>query len=187
MKITPPIIYMAGVLVLSVGLYLIAHRPLTSNVVVTSQTLSRKSRVPLHHAIAYATYVNPRFGFSIKYPRKFRRESPPENGDGIGCYDKQGFRMTASGINNVLNDTLASEMAENRRDFGRITYMAKGSNWFAISGISGVKILYRKTFVGKGSINELDISYPAALKDSYNWIVKSIVSSFKPGRLAEAD
>jgi hypothetical protein len=43
--------------------------------------------------------------------------------------------------------------------------------------------VYRKTFVGNGSINHLYIEYPARLKAKYDEIVAKVVRVFKPGSL----
>jgi len=134
---------------------------------------------------AYATYCNARFGFTVRYPRSLKMGPPPENDDGREFLAKDGFSMTASGINNAADDTLASEMAEWRRDFTRVTYQATGRNWFVLSGTKAGKIIYVKAYVGKGSINHLYITYPAKLKTKYRKVVATISSSFKPGNLAE--
>lgn len=138
-----------------------------------------------HARTAYATYVNARFGFSVRYPRSLKLEPPPTNGDGRGFFTKDGFKMAVWGSNNVFDDTLASAMSTMRReDFDHVTYQASGRNWFVLSGGKGKKIVYEKMYVGKGRTNTLSISYPVALKASYNQVVTTISTSFKPGNLA---
>jgi hypothetical protein len=94
--------------------------------------------------------------------------------------------MTASGINNVLEDTLQTEMRSQSEGFDKITYRAKGENWFVLSGSKGAHILYLKTFIGTGSINHLSLEYPARLKAKYDEIVAKVARSFKPGSLEVA-
>jgi hypothetical protein len=138
--------------------------------------------VPLS-AQEVARYCNTRYGFCVSYPIHFRMEPPPANDDGRRFYDRNGFVMTASGINNALRDTLQTEMRSQSGDFDKITYRSQGENWFVLSGHKGVNILYRKTFVGNGSINHLYIEYPARLKAKYDETVAKVVRFFKPGSL----
>jgi hypothetical protein len=141
--------------------------------------------VPLS-AQEYTRYCNSRYGFCVSYPSHFGMEPPPENNDGRRFYDRNGLVMTASGINNVLEGTLQTEMHSQSEDFDEISYRAKGKNWFVLSGHKGANILYLKTFVGIGSINRLYIEYPARLKTKYNEIVAKVARSFKPGHLEVA-
>ncbi len=134
----------------------------------------------------FLRYRNDRYGFWVEYPAECRADPPPANGDGRTFRDTKGFQCSISGINNVLAETVVGEMQSQRADFEKITYEAKGRNWFVLSGYSGSEIVYRKTFVGKGSSNHLFISYPAARKAEYAAKVERIARSFKPGDLTVA-
>lgn len=134
----------------------------------------------------FIQYCNPRFGFCIDHPRGLSKEPDPDNGDGRSFYDSNGFKLIASGINNVVDDTLATEMKLQSNDFLKITYRAKSENWFVLSGYIGPDIAYYKTYIGKGSINHLHIRYPAKVRAKYSDIVTKISQSFKPGDLEES-
>lgn len=134
----------------------------------------------------YSRYCNDRYGFCVDYPGGLEMEPPPVNGDGRGFHDQHGFSMTASGANNAFDDTVKSEMESQTRDFDKITYRARGRNWFVLSGYTGADILYRKTYVGEGASNHLYIKYPARKKNEYDGIVRRISSSFEPGDLSSA-
>jgi len=138
------------------------------------------------NAEVYARYCNDRYGFCVSYPSHFLTEPPPDNNDGRSFHDRNGMVVTASGINNVLMDTLQTEIHSCTEDFDTVTYQAKGKNWFVLSGVKGANILYVKTFVGVGSINHLYIEYPARLKTKYDAMVAEIARSFTPGRLKVA-
>lgn len=129
----------------------------------------------------YFTYCNPRYGFCVDYPVGFQMETPPDNGDGSNLFDGNGFKMTVSGINNVSEDTLESEIINQSRSFDEITYRKKGKNWFVLSGFKGSEVLYLKTFIGTESINHLYIRYPAGHKAVYDGIVDKISHSYRPG------
>jgi hypothetical protein len=128
-------------------------------------------------------YCNSRFGFCVEYPAHFGMKPAPANDDGRDFYDGDGFRMTASGMNNALEDTLKSEMQAQEQSFDTISYRSTGKNWYVLSGHKGNEIVYLKTFVGKEAINHLHISYPVRMKMEYEGIVTRISKSFSPGRL----
>jgi hypothetical protein len=134
-------------------------------------------------------YCNARFGFCVSHPASLLMDSAPANDDGRRFDNGNGLEVTASGINNSTHDTLASEMRSARDSFDRITYRAKGKNWFVLSGLkkgATDTIIYLKTFIGRGSENHLEITYPVPLKENYRTVVGNIARSFKPGQLGVA-
>lgn len=139
--------------------------------------------VTMASAQEYSRYCNPRYGFCLNYPASLSMNPPPENGDGISLYDNHDFTLTASGINNVMNGTLESEMIAQKNDLDRVTYSTVGKNWYALSGIKDDHIIYMKTYAGKGSYNHLYIEYPANLKAEYDKVVILVSKSFVPGRI----
>lgn len=130
-------------------------------------------------------YENARFGFSFNYPSFLILAPAPASGDGIRMYDKKGFVLVASGINNESEITFQSDLDAQWESLRKITYGVRGNNWFTISGIKADKIIYIKSYVGPGAINHLYIEYPKDLKDKYDKIVESISKSFTPGDLTQ--
>jgi hypothetical protein len=55
-------------------------------------------------------YYNERFGFCFSYPKDMKSDPPPANGDGICVRDLDGLVITCSGIGNILEDSLQSEL-----------------------------------------------------------------------------
>ncbi len=157
-------------------------KKLTPLIVAIALILLTSYAVPLR-AQQYDRYCNARYGFCVSYPSNFRREPPPVNDDGRRFDGPNGLIMTASGINNVSDGTLETEMRSESESFDRITYRAKGKNWFVLSGHKGVNIGYLKAFVGSGSMNHLIIEYPASLRAKYAGLVARVGRSFKPGNL----
>jgi hypothetical protein len=94
------------------------------------------------------------------------------------------LEVTVSGINNASHDTLKSEMASARKDFDRITYRAKGKNWFILKGQKADVIIFLKTYIGRGSVNHLRIEVPFPLRKGYSQVVSDIAGSFSPGHLS---
>ena len=130
---------------------------------------------------AYTKYCNSRFGFCVSYPVNFGMSPSPDNNDGREFYDREGFSMTASGMYNVLENSLKDEMKSQEEDFDTVTYRKVKDNWYVLSGYKDENILYIKTYMGKETIYHLYIRYPARLKKEYDKIVSKASRSFKPG------
>ena len=135
----------------------------------------------------YRTYCNARFGFCVDYPEWFGITPSSFNNDGRTMSDGRGFEMTVTGHYNVLDATLLTDMREQSRDFDSITYENSKENWYVLSGYSGNNILYYKTFVGPGAINNLRIRYPREEADAYSDYVTRASRSFRPGELVNPD
>jgi hypothetical protein len=143
-------------------------------------------------------YCNARFGFCVYYPASVgwrdkqgvwhegHEAASPENNDGSRFDNGNGLEVTVSGINNTSHDTLKSEMTSARKDFDRITYRAKGKNWFILKGQKADVIIFLKTYIGRGSVNHLRIEVPFPLRKGYSQVVSDIAGSFSPGRLGVA-
>ncbi|MEA2048472.1 MAG: hypothetical protein U9O64_08525 [Campylobacterota bacterium] len=130
--------------------------------------------------MAYKKYCNARFSFCVSYPVTFGMGPSPDNNDGREFYDRDGFSMSASGMNNVLENSLRDEIKSQKKMFDTVTYRKIKNNWFVLSGYSGKNILYIKTYMVYDTIYHLYIRYPASLKNKYNKIVSTIAKSFKP-------
>jgi hypothetical protein len=154
-----------------------------------SQTQTKSQKGDARYWALTQKYCNARFGFCISYPASLLMDKAPENDDGRKFDNGNGLEMTASGINNATHDTLASERRSARDDFERVTYQAKGTNWFVLSGLkkgATDTIIYLKTYIGRGSVNHLEITYPVAQEKVYRTVVGNIARSFKPGQLSAA-
>lgn len=128
-------------------------------------------------------YSNVRFGYFFNYPAYLISAPQPSSGDGIRIYDKKGFIIAASGLNNTLEDTYNSEIQIQLKNIGLMTYGRRGNNWFAIEGIKENKLIYIKEFIGTGCINRLYMECPKDQKDKYVKIIDMVSKSFNPGEL----
>ena len=131
-------------------------------------------------------YCNARFGFCVRYPASLVKREAPANGDGQNFDNGNGLYLTVSGINNATNNTLKAEMSSARGQFDKITYRAQGQNWFVLSGMKNDEIIYLKTFIGRGSVNHLEIKYGTNFKKFYRTVAGNMAQSFKPGQLGVA-
>jgi hypothetical protein len=152
----------------------------TSCLLILAMTLSAPA-----FGEAFDRYVNVRYGFSISYPSNMKADLPPENGDGLRFSNAEGFSIVASGINNIDNESLATEEKSLEGEFDVITYKTMGKSWVVLSGHKGSKILYIKAYVGRASINHLWITYPASVAADASATVSKVSASFKPGDLGE--
>jgi hypothetical protein len=121
----------------------------------------------------------------LNYPSSLISAPNPANGDGIRMYDKKGFVLVASGINNESEITFQDELNSQWESIGKVTYRVRGNNWFAISGSKENKFIYIKSYIGSSAINHLYIEYPKDQKVNYDKIVESISKSFSPGDLTK--
>lgn len=138
------------------------------------------------HAQADSTYRNVRYGFSFPEAKGMKSDRLPDNGDGIKLKNGKGFSITAYGSNNVLTATLMDEENSHSSTMDKVTYRAKGKNWYVVSGLKGSQVIYIKGFVGVGSINTLLLEYPKKDEKAYDLLVTKLSSGFRPGDLDKA-
>lgn len=133
----------------------------------------------------YDTYVNSRFGYSVKYPNILKKGSESENGDGCEFISEDGFIMKVYGSNDVsvFNKTLDEMYTDELKEHKDITYKVKKKNWFVISGYDGEMIFYIKKYIGTSSSNTLYLNYPSNLRDKYYDVITVISKSFKEGNI----
>ena len=135
----------------------------------------------------WRTYRNPRFGTSIEYPDTFRPGRPPENGAGLGFTAADGASFSVYGSHNASDDNLAALEAFVRKNFSggeRVTYDARGPNWFVLSGTVGDKTFYDRHMLShRGTIiNAFQLLYPTRLQRAYDPIVTRMSRSLRAGR-----
>lgn len=133
--------------------------------------------------INYNKYTNPRYGFTIEYPSAFTVNEVADNGDGAEIVNGS-VKIIVFGSNNIDNksakDVYEEEIKGELKE--KITYKIQKDDWFIISWKDGNIINYKKTAVGKGSVNTFIISYPEDENAAFAGIVYHISNTFKtPG------
>ncbi len=135
----------------------------------------------------FKPYANRRFGFSIDYPQSFVAKNPPVDGDGIELASSDGSAiLVASGSNNPGFDLAKYYEIAVQSVKGDLGYRRVASDWFVVSWRRRDRIVYQKTFVGKGSENSFTFSYPFNQRAEYGRIVVTIEKSFCPGDLRQS-
>ncbi len=136
-------------------------------------------------ADGWLTYQNDRYGTTIDYPDVFKMQPPPDADDGRKFKSADGADFTVSASYFALDLTVATYrdyIVENLDPGSTITYETRGKNWFVISGTVGDKIFYEKHRLSHGMNEDLVMSYPASLKQTYDPIVARMAKSFRPGK-----
>ena len=89
--------------------------------------------------------------------------------------------MIASGSLDSLEEGLPGEQRLDEERLKGITYRAKGTDWYVLSGRSGGKIVYTKTFLRKGQFVGFELTYPMSAAARYKPILERIQKCFSPG------
>lgn len=131
-------------------------------------------------------YQNDRYGTTIDYPSIFKMQPPPDADDGRRFQSADGADFTVSASYAAMDYTLATYrdfIVHNLAPGSTIIYETRGKNWFVVSGTRGDRIFYEKHLLShKGEMNEdLVISYPAALRATYDPIVARMAKSLRSG------
>ncbi len=133
--------------------------------------------------IAYKTYRNARFAYSINYPSSLLiPQGESTNGDGQKFASKDGrAELIVYGSNNALDQTLQQAFDEAKGASGNrvVTYQTMKHDWFVVSGTEGGKIFYQKTYLRGGVFKTMRIEYDEQLKTTYDAITTRVSLSFK--------
>jgi hypothetical protein len=141
---------------------------------------------PTSKADGWSTYQNDRYGTTIDYPDIFAAQPPPDANDGRAFKSADGAEFSVSALYDALDFTVAKYhdfIVKNLDPGSAVTYQARGDDWFIISGTKSDKIFYEKHLLSHGAqmTEDFVITYPAALKATYDPIVARMAKSFRPG------
>ncbi len=64
---------------------------------------------------------------------------------------------------------------------GRVLYREMGKDWFTVVSADADKRRYLKMFVGSGSVNSFELTFPESWRPDYDNAVERIEKSFTPG------
>jgi hypothetical protein len=138
----------------------------------------------------WRTYQNDRYGTTIDYPDLFKAEPPPDNDDGRRFKSADGAEFAVFASYGALDYDRAGYqqfILENLDPGAAVTYQAHGEDWFVLSGTKGDGIFYERYRLSRGKdmaegfVEGFVMSYPAALKQTYDPIVARMAKSFRSG------
>jgi hypothetical protein len=138
-------------------------------------------------AQAWRTYTNPRFGTTIEYPDTLRPNRPPDNGAGQSFAGADRAVFSVWGSHNSLDHDLKGLeqfMRDEMTPGQRVTYDARGGNWFVLAGEHDANTFYERYLISHGGriVNGFTMEYPSSLKAPYDPIVTRMSKSFRAGR-----
>lgn len=128
-------------------------------------------------------YYNAKYRYRIAYPESvFTPQGESDAGDGQRFLAAAGqARLIVYGAFNVLGTTLDQEYREALAQPGRtVTYQVLRKDWFVVSGLEGDDIFYRKTILADDIFRTFALTYPRALKATFDPLVAGILQSFRP-------
>jgi hypothetical protein len=137
-------------------------------------------------AETWLTYHNDRYGTTIDYPGSFKPQPPPDADDGRVFKSADGAQFLVSAIYNALDFDVAKYrdfVLKNLDQGAVVTYQASGADWFVVSGTKGTDIFYERHLLSHGGqmTEDFVISYPSALKATYDPIAVRMAKSFRSG------
>jgi len=132
------------------------------------------------------TYCNPRFSYSIKFPKNILYlQNESHNGDGAKMMSKDAKAIVSVyGSNNALDKSLLDIFLEEsaggtyNEPKKVITYKVMSNNWFAVSGYDSGNIFYSKTFLINEQFKTFNFIYPQSQRTLYDSVTKLLSKSF---------
>ena len=137
-------------------------------------------------SLRWKTFVGWKFGTSISYPASgFSALPEPDAHDGRTFVSPDGAQIAVFASYNVLDESIEADLASLIKSEGyqRLTYKARGPNWFVLSGLRSIegreRVFYEKYLFGTGgkTIHAVVVTYPAELKAIHDPLVGRIGSS----------
>jgi CHAT domain len=139
-------------------------------------------------APSYDRYTNLRFGFAALYPSAFRGQSPPADGQGQSWVSPNGHAfLSVYGTNNINGYSPGQDEAAAGAGLA-VQYRHVQGNIVTVSGYqdNGATIVYRRDFVGPGSIDTVYWRYPTSEQAAWAAAVTRTADGFHPGDLTRA-
>jgi hypothetical protein len=134
------------------------------------------SASPAHR---WSTYANTRFGYTLCYPADLLRPQPEsDNGDGRVFRGGSGEQLRVWGQYNALDQSLVQAMQQHEARLAagraRISYRARGANWYVLSGRAGAQVFYARTRLSGDRFASFELTYRAADAAAWQKIVVRI-------------
>lgn len=128
----------------------------------------------------YEKYINPRFGYSLSYPDKFKITKESDNGDGVEL-NFEDSKIIVYGSNNVLQDSAKSLYESELKEISKKDLIESSLEniTYYIKWKEGDFFKYKKSTVGEESINSFEIIYPLSKEKEFVDIISKLSGTFK--------
>lgn len=140
-------------------------------------------------ASPWAAYENSRFGYSLTIPQGLTVTGRADDGSGV-TWQTGTFKVQVYGSNNRYKIAPERWFANVRVAAGdrivdeRTSKPDQEPRWHEILYLKEGRRVHRKTFVGEGSVNTVEVSYGYAHREQKQPLGQKLVDSFRPGDLA---
>lgn len=130
--------------------------------------------------IKFEKYINPRFGYSLSYPDKFKITKESDNGDGVEL-NFEDSKIIVYGSNNVLQDSPKGLYEGELKEISKKDLIESSleKNTYIIKWKEGNFLKYKKSTVGEESINSFEVVYPLSKEQEFIDIISKMSESFK--------
>lgn len=136
----------------------------------------------------FEAYQNSRFGYKLIVPEGLEVVARAEDGSGV-TWQTGTVRVQVYGANNPYRIPAERWFANVRKSAGERVVDERRSRaldeyaWHEILYLKDGRRFHRKTFVGSGSVNTVEVSYAYKLRESKQPIGQKVVASLRPGDL----
>ena len=152
-----------------------------------SKVGSRRIASAQSQSTRWGTFVGWKFGTSITYPDSgFSALPEPDAHDGRTFVSPDGAQIAVFASYNVLDESIEANLASLIKSDGyqRVTYKARGPNWFVLSGLRSVdghnQVFYEKYLFSPGNKKiHTVVTYLVELKAAYDPLVGRIGNSLR--------
>jgi hypothetical protein len=136
---------------------------------------------PATGALAYGTYRNAQYGYSVEYPTNlFLPEGDIGNGRGQSYTSADGSALLLLYATDDGPDALRLEYeAELARPDQEVSYRVLRSGWFVVSGHEGPYIFYQRTHRSPGGLRTFRLRHLARDKDYFGPVTERLSHSFR--------
>jgi hypothetical protein len=126
------------------------------------------------HADEWATWQSEAFPFSICYPADiFQQRRVSDTGHAIALESKDSAQLIAGSID-YKRETLAEPLRIEEERLTHVALVARGVNWFVVSGTRVDQALYTKAVRVGDRLIALRFRYPESLAAKYAPIVERV-------------
>ncbi len=136
---------------------------------------------PPPKSLRYARYENAPYRYSLAYPDTLFGPVQPI-GDGRG--------MEFSTSDSTSRILVYADEESSQDDFeeqyqnallqpdGQVTYRARESDWYIVSGTAGERVFYEKSVLSEGILRTLRVEYPVDWRDYFDAVTAVMSASF---------
>jgi hypothetical protein len=141
-------------------------------------------------AAPWSAYENSRFGYTLMIPEGLGVVARAEDGSGA-TWQTGTFQVQVYGTNNPYRISAERWFANVRKAAGDRIVDERRSNaldeyaWHEILYLKEGRRFHRKTFVGEGSVNTVEVSYAYKHREAKQSIGEKVVNSLRPGELSQ--